>query len=413
MEQGGRLMTGEGPMPVNVVQRSRQRLGNLVAQQPGQGDWFRVLRNDADSAAPTRVDIYAEIGGGGWFSEGVSAIDFVAQLAAIDGDLQVNINSPGGDVFDGLAIYNALAQRPGNVTTIVDGLAASAASFIAMAGKTRMICPGAMIMIHEAAGLCIGNAGDMRDLAELLDKVSENIAGIYASHSGRADGWRAAMRAESWYTADEAVAAGLAHQLAQRPEQAALAAAAKFDLSAYLHPPRMSDAPPQTPQGGTRDAAALLAAAGYDPDQTLQADGADPEPGAVRNEAVDNSPWDAAKAWHNGSESEDPAAFYAGICAGKKTGDKATQAAWALPYKYTPSSAPNAAGVRNALGRLPQTQGLTNEAEARALLEKLMKQINPDYDGDSAADDNAALPLWLTDSSTAPPAWMRPAQEAR
>jgi ATP-dependent protease ClpP protease subunit len=413
MEQGGRLMTGEGPMPVNVVQRSRQRLSNLVAQQPVPGGWFRVLRNDADSAAPTRIDIYAEIGGGGWFNEGVSAIDFVAQLAAIDGDLQVNINSPGGDVFDGLAIYNALAQRPGNVTTIVDGLAASAASFIAMAGKTRMICPGAMIMIHEAAGLCIGNAGDMRDLAELLDKVSENIAGIYASHSGRADGWRAAMRAESWYTADEAVAAGLAHQLAQRPEQAALAAAAKFDLSAYLHPPRMSDAPPQTPQGGTRDAAALLAAAGYDPDQTLQADGADPEPGAVRNEAVDNSPWDAAKAWHNGSESEDPAAFYAGICAGKKTGDKATQAAWALPYKYTPSSAPNAAGVRNALGRLPQTQGLTNEAEARALLEKLMKQINPDYDGDSAADDNAALPLWLTDSSTAPPAWMRPAQEAR
>jgi ATP-dependent protease ClpP protease subunit len=407
MEQGGRLMTGEGPMPVNVVQRSRQRLGNLVAQQPGQGDWFRVLRNDADSAAPTRIDIYAEIGGGGWFSEGVSAIDFVAQLAAIDGDLQVNINSPGGDVFDGLAIYNALAQRPGNVTTIVDGLAASAASFIAMAGKTRMICPGAMIMIHEAAGLCIGNAGDMRDLAELLDKVSENIAGIYASHSGRADGWRAAMRAESWYTADEAVAAGLAHQLAQRPEQGALAAAAKFDLSAYLHPPRMAPAPAQTPQDGTGDAAALLAAAGYDPDHTPEA------AGAVRNEAVDNSPWDAAKAWHNGSESQDPAAFYAGICAGKKTGDKATQAAWALPYKYTPGSAPNADGVRDALSRLPQTQGLTNEAEARALLEKLMKQINPDYEGDSAADDSAALPLWLTDSSTAPPAWMRPAQEAR
>lgn len=90
---------------------------------------------------------------------------------------------------------------------------------------------------------------------------------------------------------------------------------------------------------------------------------------------VDDSPWDASKAWANGAASDDPAAFYNAICAGKKAGDPKTQAAHALPYKYTPSSAPNAAGVKAALSRLPQTDGLTNKAEAQSKLEGLMKTI--------------------------------------
>jgi Clp protease len=104
------------------------------------------------------------------------------------------------------------------------------------------------------------------------------------------------------------------------------------------------------------------------------------------NDGVDNSPWSASKAWHNGASSADPAAFYAGICAGEKSGDKATQAAWALPYRYTPSSPPNAAGVKNALSRLPQTQGLTNAAAAKAKLQGLMKKINPDYEPEDLAE---------------------------
>jgi hypothetical protein len=98
------------------------------------------------------------------------------------------------------------------------------------------------------------------------------------------------------------------------------------------------------------------------------------------NADVDSSPWDASKAWHNGSEADDPAAFYKAICAGRRAGDPDTQDAWALPYKYTPSSSPNAAGVRNALARISSTQGLTNKDEAQSLLEGLMKKINPDYD---------------------------------
>lgn len=228
---------------MNVVQRSRQRMSNLAGQQRPSG-WFRMAAGDG--GAPTRVDIYDEIGGGGWFDTGVTAIDFIQQLAGINGDIEVHINSPGGDVFDGLAIYNSLAQRSGNVTTVVDGLAASAASFIAMAGKQRIIAPGAMMMIHDASGMCIGNSADMRELAELLDKVSDNIASIYADHDASNSGtdWRAAMKAETWYTADEAVAAGLAHRLAERPAASALAAAAKFDLSAYFNAPTMAAAAP-------------------------------------------------------------------------------------------------------------------------------------------------------------------------
>ena len=89
---------------------------------------------------------------------------------------------------------------------------------------------------------------------------------------------------------------------------------------------------------------------------------------------------------HNGATSDDPGAFFKGICAGRKSGDPDKQASWALPYKYTPSSPPNAAGVRNALARLDQTQGLTNHDEAKALLQRLMKRINPDYDPDASTN---------------------------
>ena len=99
----------------------------------------------------------------------------------------------------------------------------------------------------------------------------------------------------------------------------------------------------------------------------------------VDDAGVDTTPWDADKAWHAGSESEDPAKFYEGICAGKRNGDPSTQAAWALPYKYSPSAAPNAGGVRAALARLNQTQGLINKADAQSTLQAAMKKVNPDY----------------------------------
>ena len=127
------------------------------------------------------------------------------------------------------------------------------------------------------------------------------------------------------------------------------------------------------------------------------------------NADVDNSPWDASKAWSAGADSDDPAKFYAGICAGRKAGDPKTQAAWALPYKYSPSSPPNAAGVKNALARLPQTEGLTNADEAKATLQKAMKAVNPDYDPDALINPAVVasvftLPKAKVDHSTWDPA---------
>jgi len=166
--------------------------------------WYRIANVAADSV---EIGLYDEIG-----MYGVSASDFVSELQAVDtGRITLRINSPGGDVFDGLAILNSLRNHRAVIDVVVDGLAASAASFIAQAGDTVKMSPNSVMMIHEASGVCLGNASDMRELADLLDKTSANIANIYSRRSGRsAEEHRAAMRDETWYTDREAVDAGLA-----------------------------------------------------------------------------------------------------------------------------------------------------------------------------------------------------------
>jgi len=117
-------------------------------------------------------------------------------------------------VFDAVAIYTSLRQHKAQVHVIVDSLAASAASFIAMAGDKITAMANAMMMIHDPLGLVIGNAADMRELADLLDKHGDNIAAIYAGRAGgKVEDWRAAMLAETWYLADEAYAAGLVDEV--------------------------------------------------------------------------------------------------------------------------------------------------------------------------------------------------------
>jgi len=131
------------------------------------------------------VYLYDEIG-----MCGVTAADFVQALAGVTTPaLDLHINSPGGSVFDGIAIHAALVNHAATVNTVVDGIAASAASFIAMAGDTRSIEKPASMMIHDASGLVLGNAGDMRQMADVLDQLSNAIAGIYGRpcrrHAGR------------------------------------------------------------------------------------------------------------------------------------------------------------------------------------------------------------------------------------
>lgn len=138
------------------------------------------------------------------------------QLETLAGATQIDIrlNSPGGSVFDGVAIHNAIARHPARTTIHIDGLAGSAASFIAMAGDEIVINRYAKMMIHDASGISIGNASDMGAAMSMLDQVSHTIAQMYADRAGgTVDQWRQAMRAETWYSADAAVKAGLADRI--------------------------------------------------------------------------------------------------------------------------------------------------------------------------------------------------------
>lgn len=171
---------------------------------PADRDWYRI--NNA-RGADTHVYIYNEIGY--W---GITADDFVDALDDITtGRITLHINSPGGSVFDGVSIYNALRDHPARVDVMIDGVAASAASFIAMAGDTITMNRGSEMMVHNAHGLAVGDSNTMREMANLLDRQNNKIAKIYSARAGGPlNHWLTAMEAESWYDPDEAVQAGLA-----------------------------------------------------------------------------------------------------------------------------------------------------------------------------------------------------------
>ncbi|MFJ6667421.1 head maturation protease, ClpP-related [Streptomyces sp. NPDC091383] len=182
----------------------------------GARSWYRITNEASNDEA--EVMLYDEIGG--WF--GATADEFIADLRGVTApNLRVRVNSPGGSVFEGVAIANALRSHPANVTVQVDGIAASIASVIAMAGDRIEMAPNTMMMIHDASGLCMGNAADMAEMGELLDLISDNIADAYAARAGgtRAE-WRARMQAETWYLPDDAVTAGLADQAITAPKAA-------------------------------------------------------------------------------------------------------------------------------------------------------------------------------------------------
>jgi ATP-dependent protease ClpP protease subunit len=180
-------------------------------------DWYKIT-NKTDAEDTTEVYLYEEIDAYGWW--GVSAEMFIDELNKINtGKISLRINSPGGDVFDAIAIYNALVSHPANVTVYVDSLAASAASVITCSGDKIVMMVGSQIMIHDAMGFGMGNAAELREYATFLDQQSDNIATIYASRAGGdpAD-WRALMLKETWANAPEAVELGLADEVYTKPE---------------------------------------------------------------------------------------------------------------------------------------------------------------------------------------------------
>jgi ATP-dependent protease ClpP protease subunit len=223
------------------------RVPGLRAQARTDQPWFRIKNVSTDEA---EILLYDEVGGWGTYAD-----DFVAELKAITAPkIRLRVNSPGGSVFEGLAVANALRSHPSEVTVQVDGIAASIASVIAMAADRVVVQPQAMLMLHDAAGVCLGNAQDMIEMASLLDKISDNIAGAYAEKAGgTAEDWRQVMVKETWYTAEEAVEAGLADEMLSGRKQHAAPEEAEpemrqFDFAAYGYAgPARPDAPKPAP----------------------------------------------------------------------------------------------------------------------------------------------------------------------
>lgn len=251
-------------------------VARFVARQREQADhqrkelgiearsWFRITNQaDPDEA---EVMIYDEIGR--WW--GTSADDLVAELRQITSPrIRLRINSPGGSVFEGVAIANAFRSHAASVTVQVDAVAASIASVIAMAGDRIEMAPNSMMMIHDASGLCYGNAAEMEEMAELLDLLSDNIADAYAARAGGTrEQWRDRMRAETWYLPDDAVENGLADEALQAPKSGTPSEpepepdeepdmARAWDLAAYGYagPPREE---PKAEAGLTEDIRSLI-----------------------------------------------------------------------------------------------------------------------------------------------------------
>lgn len=190
--------------------------------------------------------MYGPIGPDFWEPENaITAKSVMAQLADISGDVTVRISSGGGDVYEGIDIMTALKNHDGKVTVIVESLAASAASFIAVGGADRVLMrPSSELMVHRAWTLTEGNADDARKTLADLERQDNKLAAIYAAKAGgEIHDWLDAMSAETWYTAEEAVAAGLADAVIQEKSEAPAPAASlakrrfKFANRAAAPPP--------------------------------------------------------------------------------------------------------------------------------------------------------------------------------
>ena len=206
--------------------------------------WY-TIRARGTEAPGSRTDVlsYDEIG-----AYGVSAKGFLAELGALPNDapIDLRLNSPGGSVFDAVAIYNALSRHAGTVTVWIDGIAASAASYIAMAGDEIVMPENAFLMIHDPSGIVMGTAADMRDMAATMDKIAGSMVRGYAAKSGKPEADIVAlMAAETWFDAKDALDAGLATRLAEP-----VRIAASFDIG------RFRNAPPALVEAVDADAAA-------------------------------------------------------------------------------------------------------------------------------------------------------------
>lgn len=386
--------------PWRTVQRQ------WALHQGGNNTWYRI-KNQING--PTQLHIYDEIG---YF--GVSAKDLVRDLADVNGPLELHLNSPGGEVHEGIAIYNTLMSRH-DVTVIIDGIAASIASVIAMAGNPILIARTAQMMVHDGYAMAIGSAQDFRDQAEVLDKASNLIAGVYADHTGKPlSYWREIMKAETWYDSQEAIDAGLADRFlpsSQTRHTTDHRVDERWDLTAaYRRGPGQNAA--TVPYVGSHQARHEPMTGTHTHDHAAHGDGDHDDgmhggdgPHTHNNDADHNHPdqhphghgnsnimradmfdrifnWNAAAALAKCHSASD----FRSVCAGERSdGDPDTKEHWALPHHASPGAGPDRGGVIAALGRWNQTEGLKNKDAALSHLKAHAKSLGLPA-GDDAED---------------------------
>ena len=176
--------------------------------------WNWIKNQDESGSEMRTLFLNGEISDETWYGDEVTPKLFKDELGAGNGPITVWINSPGGDVFAAAQIYNMLMDYPYDVTVKIDGLAASAASVIAMAGTTVEMSPVAMMMIHNPATIAIGDSEEMKKAVKMLDEVKESIMNAYEIKTGLTrDKISKLMDAESWFNAKKAVELGFADKI--------------------------------------------------------------------------------------------------------------------------------------------------------------------------------------------------------
>jgi ATP-dependent Clp endopeptidase proteolytic subunit ClpP len=219
------------------------------------GPWFQFKNLDAvaDGETVAQVDIYDEID---WLW-GVTSRDFRNQLKALPASvttIDLHVNSPGGDVYEAIAIMNCLRQHDAQVITTVDGYAASSAGFIAVGASDKLIvAENAEVMAHLPWAIMVGDAADMRKMADDLERIGKNIASIFVARAGGTlDEWMDILTAETWWSAQEAVDAGIADEVLAAPKHDSDTAKNRFDLSVFKNAGRSQAPPPARPQARTQ-----------------------------------------------------------------------------------------------------------------------------------------------------------------
>jgi ATP-dependent protease ClpP protease subunit len=378
--------------------------------------WYQI-RNQKDG--PTQLFIYDEIG---YF--GVGAQDLVRDLADIEGPIQVHINSPGGEVWEGITIYNTLLARD-DVTVVIDGIAASIASVIACAGNPTLISKQGQLVIHDGFTMAIGNASELRDLATKLDRASNTIAGVYAERTGQtAEHWRELMKVETTFNAQEAIEAGLVNGYVQNG-RAQVPEHSEWDLSGLFQNAQLVNAASRpfvgreqtrhAPMSGRHEHDHSAGGAGDHDDgihmhphtHNGEADHHGHEHSASDSGASSDTDWNEEQARmlcqvldleYDQVLNWDASAAYAkchsngdfsSIAFRKAEGEPDAASGYGLPHHATPHGPPDKGGVIAALGRWNQTRGLKNKQAALSHLKEHARAL-----GLPSGDDRDPGKLW-------------------